>query len=56
MSLVAEGLHYLLDIRGLKSCTTWPPTRESCATSRNDPRQNPALGRFRNSLAEILRE
>jgi arylsulfatase A-like enzyme len=56
VSLVAEGLHYLLDIRGTEELYDLAADPRERHNLRNDPGRNPALGRFRNSLDEVLRE
>ncbi len=56
MSLVAEGMHYLLDSRGTEELYDLAADPRELHDLRNDPRQNPALGRFRNSLDESLRD
>jgi len=56
MSLVAGGLHYLLDIRGTEELYDLAADPRERHNLRNDPSRNPALGRLRNSLDEILRE
>jgi arylsulfatase A-like enzyme len=55
MSLVAEGLHYVLDSRGTEELYDLAADPRELHDLRNDPGQNPALGRFRNSLDEFLR-
>ena len=56
MSLVAEGLHYLVDSRGIEELYDLAADPRELRDLRNDPGRNPALGRFRNSLDEILRD
>jgi arylsulfatase A-like enzyme len=54
ISLVAEGLHYMLDMNGteeLYDLTNDPAERDDL---RNDPGRKPALDRFRNRLAQII--
>jgi arylsulfatase A-like enzyme len=56
MSFAAEGLHYLVDIRGteeLYDVTADPRERDNL---RNDPGQKQTLDRFRVALAEFLRD
>ncbi len=56
MSLVAEGLHYLLDSRGTEELYNLAADPQELHNLKNDPGQNPALGRFRNALDDILRD
>ena len=56
MSLVAEGLHYLLDIRGTEELYDLASDPLELHDLRNDLGQNLALGRFRSALNKILRE
>jgi arylsulfatase A-like enzyme len=56
ISLVAEGLHYLLDIRGTEELYDLASDALELHDLRNDLGQNPALGRFRSALNKILRE
>jgi arylsulfatase A-like enzyme len=56
ISLVAEGLHYLLDIRGTEELYDLASDPLELHDLRNDLGQNPALGRFRSALNKILRE
>jgi len=56
MSLVAEGLHYLMDIQGTEELYDVAADPRELRNLKDDPRQTPALGRFRTSLAEILRD
>jgi arylsulfatase A-like enzyme len=56
MSLVDEGLHYLLDIRGTEELYDLSGDPRELRDLKNDPSRIPALGRFRNSLGQILRD
>jgi arylsulfatase A-like enzyme len=56
MSLIAEGLHYLLDIRGTEELYDLAVDPGERHNLRNDPGRIPALGRLRNSLEAVLRE
>jgi hypothetical protein len=53
-SLVADGLHYLLDSRGREELYDLAADPRELHDLKNDPGQNPVLGRFRNSLDVIL--
>jgi arylsulfatase A-like enzyme len=56
MSLVAEGLHYLLDIKGTEELYDLAADPQELRDLKNAPGQNPALRRFRSALRRILAE
>jgi arylsulfatase A-like enzyme len=56
MSLVAEGLHYLLDMYGIEELYDLTGDRHELRDLRNDPARQPALGRLRLLLAQILHD
>jgi arylsulfatase A-like enzyme len=56
MSLVAEGLHYLLDVRGNEELYRLAADPRELLDLKNDPALHPALARFRDSLGEVLRD
>ena len=56
MSLVAEGMHYLVDIRGTEELYELAADPRELHNLKDDPRQTAALGRFRTSLAAFLRD
>jgi arylsulfatase A-like enzyme len=56
MSLVAEGLHYLLDIRGTEELYDLAADPRELHNLRDDPSRAPALGRLRFALALALRD
>jgi arylsulfatase A-like enzyme len=56
MSLVAEGLHYLLDIRGIEELYDLVGDPGELRDLKKDPARGPALDRFRNVMALILGE
>ncbi len=56
MSLVAEGMHYLVDIRGTEELYELAVDPRELHNLKDDPRQTAVLGRFRTSLAAFLRD
>jgi arylsulfatase A-like enzyme len=56
ISLVAEGLHYLLDIRGTEELYDLAADPRELRDLKSEPGWNPALDRFRNALGEVLRD
>jgi arylsulfatase A-like enzyme len=56
MSLVAEGLHYLLDLRGTEELYDLSADPRELRDLKNDPGRNADLRRLRNALALILRD
>ncbi len=56
MSLVAEGLHYLLDIRGTEELYDLAADPRERRDVRNDPGRSAALDRLRKGLALSIRE
>jgi arylsulfatase A-like enzyme len=56
VSLVADRLHYLLDVQGTEELYDLAADPLELRDLKNDPGRSPALARFRNSLALILRE
>jgi arylsulfatase A-like enzyme len=56
VSLVADGLHYLLDVRGNEELYRLGVDPREQRDLKNDPAEDPALARFRDSLGEILRD
>jgi arylsulfatase A-like enzyme len=56
LSLVADGLHHLLDIRGVEELYDLAADPRELRDLRSDPGRNPALDRLRISLAELLRD
>jgi arylsulfatase A-like enzyme len=55
MSLFAQGLHYLVDVRGNEELYELASDPRELRNLKDDPRETPALDRFRNSLGEFLR-
>ena len=53
---MAEGLHYLLDLRGTEEL--YRPREDPLERRdlKNDPGREAALNRFRNALGEIVRD
>jgi|SRR5579864_48254 len=56
ISLVAEGLHYLLDVRGTEELYDLAADPRELRDLKSSPGQKPALGRFRSALRQILVE
>ena len=54
MSLVAEGLHYLLDIRGMEELYDLAHDPQESSDLRKDPEQETMLNRLRNAMALVL--
>jgi arylsulfatase A-like enzyme len=54
LSLVAEGLHYLLDGRGQEELYELAADPGELRNLKNNPRKVPALDRFRKALLEML--
>ena len=54
MSLVGEGMHYVLDSRGTEELYDLATDGHESKDLRNEAARAPALERFRNALGEIL--
>jgi len=56
ISLVAENLHYLLDVNGTEELYDLAADPEELRNIKDDPARAAALGGFRSSLAQLLRD
>ncbi len=56
ISLVAEDLHYLLDVRGIEELYDLTTDPLELSNVRDNPDRKPALDRFRNALGLLLRD